>query len=266
MCAGSRARWPARSSTTPSSAGATPTTSGERRRCPASSRSTPRPSWATTRRTGRRRRALGASGTRADRARARRRVRAAPGGGGGGGRGAAVRGRRADRRASPPGRLLVPAVPRGRARAPGPGAWVRADGAGSRARRPRRRARLPGGHEPAQQEAVRAARLPPDGRAGRRRRAGHRCGRCGASRGPEARRREPGACRGDPAALGLPVPVLAQALRRPARPSSAYSGISQSGNQRSSSGSMGSSPPVWALRRSSRSVSRLCPPPAGTKG
>ncbi len=43
-------------------------------------------------------------------------------------------------------------------------------------------------------------------------------------------------------------------------------GMSQSGNQRSSSGSTGSSGPIWALMRSSRSLSRCCSPPDGTNG
>ena len=46
----------------------------------------------------------------------------------------------------------------------------------------------------------------------------------------------------------------------------AQTGMPQSGNQRSSSGSIGSSAPIWAFRRSSRSESRCWPPPAGTKG
>ena len=37
----------------------------------------------------------------------------------------------------------------------------------------------------------------------------------------------------------------------------------QSGNQRSSSGSTGSSLPIWAFSRSSRSLSRRWAPPAG---
>ena len=45
-----------------------------------------------------------------------------------------------------------------------------------------------------------------------------------------------------------------------------YRGMSQRGNQRSSSGSSGSSAPICAFRRSSRSLSRCCSPPAGTNG
>jgi len=50
------------------------------------------------------------------------------------------------------------------------------------------------------------------------------------------------------------------------RPFRCYSGISQSGNQRAVSSSKGSSIASWALRRNSRSVSRCCSPPEGTKG
>ncbi len=48
-------------------------------------------------------------------------------------------------------------------------------------------------------------------------------------------------------------------------PDCAASGISQSGNQRATSASNGSSEPTWAFRRSSRSVSRDCLP-LGTNG
>ena len=47
---------------------------------------------------------------------------------------------------------------------------------------------------------------------------------------------------------------------------SAYSGISQSGNQREMSSSKGSSAPTWAFSRSSRSESRALSPGAGTNG
>jgi drug/metabolite transporter (DMT)-like permease len=43
-------------------------------------------------------------------------------------------------------------------------------------------------------------------------------------------------------------------------------GMPQSGNQRSSSASTGRSAPIWAFRRSSRSLSRCSLPAAGTKG
>jgi drug/metabolite transporter (DMT)-like permease len=43
-------------------------------------------------------------------------------------------------------------------------------------------------------------------------------------------------------------------------------GMPQSGNQRSSSGSTGRSRPIWAFRRSSRSLSRCSEPAAGTNG
>jgi hypothetical protein len=45
-----------------------------------------------------------------------------------------------------------------------------------------------------------------------------------------------------------------------------YSGISQSGNQRDTSSSNGSSFPTWDFSRSSRSLSRALSPFAGTNG
>jgi integrase len=54
-----------------------------------------------------------------------------------------------------------------------------------------------------------------------------------------------------------------EAAHRAANP---YSGISQSGNQRDTSSSKGSSFPTWDFRRSSRSLSRALSPGAGTNG
>jgi hypothetical protein len=54
-----------------------------------------------------------------------------------------------------------------------------------------------------------------------------------------------------------------KAARRAANP---YSGISHSGNQRDTSSSNGSSAPICAFRRSSRSESRALSPGAGTNG
>src|SRR5688500_4335120 len=67
------------------------------------------------------------------------------------------------------------------------------------------------------------------------------------------------------------VPLLylsADAKRRKAarRAETPYSGISQSGNQRDTSSSNGSSFPTWDFSRSSRSLSRALSPFAGTNG
>jgi hypothetical protein len=62
--------------------------------------------------------------------------------------------------------------------------------------------------------------------------------------------------------------LSADANRRKAarRAAKLYSGISQSGNQRDTSSSNGSSFPTWDFRRSSRSLSRAFSPFAGTNG
>jgi drug/metabolite transporter (DMT)-like permease len=63
--------------------------------------------------------------------------------------------------------------------------------------------------------------------------------------------------------LGMLVAVagVATVLRRERQ-----TGMPHSGNQRSSSGSTGRSAPIWAFRRSSRSLSRCSEPAAGTNG
>jgi hypothetical protein len=67
----------------------------------------------------------------------------------------------------------------------------------------------------------------------------------------------------------VPLSYLASAANRreaARRAENPYSGISQSGNQRVTSSSNGSSDPSWAFRRSSRSESRALSPLAGTNG
>ena len=105
-------------------------------------------------------RAVGTARTGAGAGRGGGGVRSPPGGGGWRGRRACLHNQQADRRAPPARRLLLPAV-HGR-RTPKPGARDRLGSADpdARALRPRGSARLPRRHQPRQQAALRAPRLP----------------------------------------------------------------------------------------------------------